>query len=71
MTIGKYKSVIYQHTSKELVVPMWMWANNNVITALSNFQLPEVLAIGAGTLRRGRHDGVRDQYKTEMPCPTQ
>ena len=67
MTVGTYESIIYQHTSKALVYTMW--ANNTIVKTLSNFHLPEVLAIGAGMLRRGKHDGVWDAHKTEVPCP--
>ena len=69
MKVGSYESIIYQHREKNLCFAMW--ADNNIVKTLSNFHSPEILAAGAGMLRRRRVDGSREQHQTEVSCPVQ
>eukprot|EP00956_Cyclotella_meneghiniana_P001713 scaffold1870_cov73-Cyclotella_meneghiniana.AAC.4 len=69
MKIGSYESIMYQHRVKNLVYAMW--ADNSIVKTLSNFHSPEVLTAGTGVSRRRRVDGVREQDKTQVPCPEQ
>jgi hypothetical protein len=69
MKKGTYESILYQHRVKALCYAMW--ADNNIVKTLSNFHSPEILAVGAGVLRRRRVDGQREQHQTEVSCPRQ
>eukprot|EP00956_Cyclotella_meneghiniana_P007123 scaffold9663_cov35-Cyclotella_meneghiniana.AAC.2 len=48
-----------------------MWADNSIVKTLSNFHSAEVWTAGTGVSRRRRVDGVREQDKTQVPCPEQ
>ena len=55
MKKGTYKSIMYQHDSKGLVLVMW--SDNNIVQTLSNFHSPKVV-----------EDGLQQKRKVNGVC---
>ena len=69
LKVGTYESIFWQHRMLNLCYIVW--PDNNKVKTLSNFQIPDVLEVGSGMLRKMRVDGKRDRDKSEVPCPVQ
>ena len=70
MKVGTYECVFYQHNELPLCVALW--ADNNIVTTLSNFHSPTVLQEGEGMLHRKKGgDGKRERVRTPVKCPAQ
>ena len=70
MKKGTYECVCYQHNTLPLCVALWV--DNNIVTALSNYHSPAILAEGEGMMRRKKaDDGKRDRESSPVKCPAQ
>jgi hypothetical protein len=69
MKIGSYEGCFFQHKTLPLLVGLW--ADNNIVTTLSNYHSPEICAEGSGVLRRKKVNKVREREKSEVRCPMQ
>ena len=48
MKVGTYESCFFQHTILPLVIGLW--ADNTIVTTLSNYHSPEICTKGRGLL---------------------
>ena len=69
MNIGTYESWFFQHKPLPLLVALW--ADNNIVTMLSNYHGPEICIEGSGLLQRRKVGKKREREKTEVQCPMQ
>jgi hypothetical protein len=69
MKVGTYECCFFQHKTKPLLVALW--ADNNIVTTLSNYHSPVICTEGSGLLRRRKVGKKREREKTEVQCPMQ
>jgi hypothetical protein len=69
MKVGTYECSFFQHKTLPLLVALW--ADNNIVTTLSNYHSPEICAEGSGVSRRRKVNKKREREKTEVRCPRQ
>ena len=69
MKVGTYECCFFQHDTLPLLVALW--ADNNIVTTLSNYHGPEICTKGSGLLRRRKVGKKREREKTEVQCPMQ
>ena len=67
MKVGTYECCSFQHDSLPLLVALW--ADNNIVTMLSNYHGPEICIEGSGLLQRRKVGKKREHEKTEVQCP--
>ncbi|KAL7525224.1 hypothetical protein ACHAWF_001263 [Thalassiosira exigua] len=67
MKVGTYESVMWQHD--DLPLCFAIWSDNNIVSTLSNYHSPEVIA--DGVMRKQKVDGVRAREQTPVDCPVQ
>ena len=70
MKPGTYECKFFVHKTSPLCVAPW--ADNNIVTTLSNHHSPEILKEGEGVFRRKKNkDGGRDMVATAVKIPLQ
>ena len=70
MKCNSYDGVCYVHNKYDLCVALW--ADNNIVTTLSNYHPPEFLEADSGMLRKKkRADNTREKERTMVKCPVQ
>ena len=67
MKVGTYECFFFQHDTLPLLVALW--ADNNIVTTLSNYHGPEICIKCSGLLRRRKVGTKREREKTEVQCP--
>ena len=70
MKRGTYEAIQWQHISENLNAAIW--ADNNIVSTLSNYHSPIFLDEGTGMRRRKKSkEGIRDREQSEVKCPAQ